>query len=89
MKAPPVRANAAISIFSASSPVSATAPPGMRGACGIWNPLLPFDCRPAVLQNGGAVLLLRPCRGGGTQKNPLFLLQTVDSGLRQVYHMNK
>ncbi len=26
MKAPPVRANAAIGIFSASSPVSATAP---------------------------------------------------------------
>ena len=89
MKAPPVRGNAAIGIFSASSPVSAAAPPGMRGACGIWNPLLPFDCRPAVLQNGGAVLLLRPCRSSGTQKNPLFLLQAVDSGLRQVYHMNK
>ena len=72
MKAPPVRANAAIGIFSASSPVSATAPPGMRGACGIWNPLLPFDCRPAVLQNGGAVLLLRPCRGRRDTKKSTF-----------------
>ncbi len=89
MKAPPVRANAAIGIFSASSPVSATAPARYARGVRYWNPLLPFDCRPAVLQNGGAVLLLRPCRSGGTQKNPLFLLQTVDSGLHQVYHMNK
>ena len=89
MKAPPVRANAAIGIFSASSPVSATAPARYARGVRYWNPLLPFDCRPAVLQNGGAVLLLRPCRGSGTQKNPLFLLQAVDRRPRQVYYMNK